>query len=125
MVLFTSSCGNRTHKKKKSGQCYNISNVAIKEFNDANYLTLTKYSTVDGANNLNIERQDDVQKKTRQLKVQFPPDGIDYVQSYLSCNKCHSKIIDGDKKNHQVFRVWPNATEDQTSPIQSFWHDAM
>ena len=99
----------------KSGQCYNISNVAIEEFNYANYLTLTKYSTVDGANNLNIERQDDVPEKTRQLKVQFPPDGIDYVQSYLSCNKCHSKIIDGDKKNHQVFQVWPNATEDQMS----------
>ena len=36
--------------------------------------------------------------KTQQLKVQFPPDGINYVQSYLSCNKCHSKVMHSDKK---------------------------
>lgn len=30
--------------------------------------------------------------------MRFPPDGINFVQSYLSCNKCHSKVIDSDKK---------------------------
>ena len=82
----------------KSGQCYNLSNVAIKEFNGTNYLTLTKYSNVTEATKLNITRHDDVPDNIQQVQVQFPPDGINYVQSYLSCNKCHSKVIDSDKK---------------------------
>ena len=86
------------HKENETGQCYNISNVAIKEFTGANYLTLTKYSAVIKANKLNITRQDDVPDNIRQLKVQFPPDGINYVQSYLSRNKCHSKVMYSDRK---------------------------
>ena len=82
----------------KSGQCYNLSNVPIKEFNGTNYLTLTKYSNVTEATKLNITRHDDVPDNIQQVQVQFPPDGINYVQSYLSCNKCHSKVIDTDKK---------------------------
>ena len=85
-------------RKMKSGQCYNLSNVAIREFNGTNYLTLTKYSNVTEATKLNITRQDDVPDNIQQVQVQFPPDGINYVQSYLSCNKCHSKVIDTDKK---------------------------
>jgi len=81
----------------KSNQCYNLSNVAIKEFNGTNYLTLTKYSNVTEATKLNITRHDDVPDNI-QVQVQFPPDGINYVQSYLTCNKCHSKVIDSDKK---------------------------
>ena len=50
------------------------------------------------ANKLNITRQDDVPDNIRQLKVQFPPDGINYVQSYLSRNKCHSKVMYSDRK---------------------------
>ena len=86
------------HKENETGQCYNISNAAIKEFSGANYLTLTKYSAVIKANKLNITRQDDVPDNIRQLKVQFPPDGINYVQSYLSRNKCHSKVMYSDRK---------------------------
>lgn len=33
-------------RKMKSVQSYNVSNVAVKEFNGANYLTLTKYGMV-------------------------------------------------------------------------------
>ena len=90
--------GEQGTRKMKSGQCYNIANVAIKEFNGTNYLTLTKYSNVTEATKLNITRQDDVPDNIQQVQVQFPPDGINYVQSYLSCNKCHSKVIDTDKK---------------------------
>ena len=85
-------------RKMKSGQCYNLANVAIKEFNGTNYLTLTKYSNVTEATKLNITRHDEVPDNIQQVQVQFPPDGINYVQSYLSCNKCHSKVIDTDKK---------------------------
>ena len=67
----------------KSGLCYTISNVAIKEFNGASYLTLTKHSTVNEAEELNIDRQGDIPDKPQELKVQFPPDRINYVQSYL------------------------------------------
>lgn len=82
----------------KSGSCYTISNVAIKQFNGTKYLALTKHSTITEAKELNIDRQDDIPDKTQELKVQFSPDGINYVPSYLSCNKCHSKVIPSDKK---------------------------
>lgn len=82
----------------KSGSCYTISNVAIKQFNGTKYLALTKHSTITEVKELNIDRQDDIPDKTQELKVQFPPDGINYVPSYLSCNKCHSKVIPSDKK---------------------------
>ena len=78
-------------KKCKSGQCYILSNVAIKEFNDAEYLTLTRFSTVNETDKLTVTRQDDVPDiNKKQMKVTFPPDGINYVQLHLSCNKCHS-----------------------------------
>ena len=104
-ALFTDNSGSlrlvlweQDIRKIKSGQCYNISNVAIKEFNGANYLTLTKHSTINGADKLKIDREDDVPDRTQQLVVQFPPDGINYVQSYLTCNKCRSKVMPSDKK---------------------------
>ena len=104
-AMFTDNSGSlrlvlweQDTRKMKSGQCYNLANVAIKEFNGTNYLTLTKYSNVTEATKLNITRHDDVPDNIQQVQVQFPPDGINFVQSYLSCNKCHSKVIDTDKK---------------------------
>lgn len=104
-ALFTDNSGSlhlvlweQDIRKMETGQCYTIPNVAINEFNAANYLTLTKHSTVNEADKLKIDRQDDVPDKTQQLKVQFPPDRINYVQSYLSCNKCHSKTMLSYKK---------------------------
>lgn len=97
--LFTDSSGflrlvlwEQDTRKMKSSQSYNVSNVAIKEFNGANYLTLTKYGMVIEANKLKITRQNDVPDNIQQLKVQFPPDGVNYFQYYLSCNKCHSNV---------------------------------
>lgn len=94
--LFTDSSGflrlvlwEQDTRKMKSSQSYNVSNL---EFNGANYLTLTKYGMVIEANKLKITRQNDVPDNIQQLKVQFPPDGINYVQYYLSCNKCHSNV---------------------------------
>ena len=94
--LFTDSSGflrlvlwEQDTTKMKSSQSYNVSNL---EFNGANYLTLTKYGMVIEANKLKITRQNDVPDNIQQLKVQFPPDGINYVQYYLSCNKCHSNV---------------------------------
>lgn len=104
-TMFTDNSGSlrlvlweQDKKKMKSRQCYNLSHVAIKEFNGTNYLTLTKYSNVTEATKLNVTRHDDVPDTIQQVQVQFPPDGINYVQSYLSCNKCHSKVINSDKK---------------------------
>ena len=63
-ALFTDNSGSlrlvlweQDTRKMKSGHCYNISNVTIKEFNGVNYLTLTK------ADKLQIDRQDDVPDK--------------------------------------------------------------
>ena len=32
------------------------------------------------------------------MQMAFPPEGINYVQQYLSCNKCHAKVMDSPKK---------------------------
>ena len=65
-----------TQKNKIWLVLHHIKNVAIQEFNGANYLTLTKHSTINEAEELNIDRQDDIPDKTLDLKVQFTPDGI-------------------------------------------------
>ena len=54
--------------------------VAMKDPNGVNYLTLAKHSTANEASKLKIAQQNDVPDKTRQLKVQFPPDGVNYVR---------------------------------------------
>lgn len=109
VALFTDNSGSlrlvlweQDTRKMKSGLCYNLSHAAIKECNGANYLTLTNYSAVNEAVKLKIERQNDVTDKTQQLKVQFPADGINYVQSYLSCSKCHSKVMHVTRKSSNV-----------------------
>ena len=50
--------------------------VAMKDLNGVNYLTLAKHNTAMEASKLKIVQQNDVPDKTRQLKVQFPPDGV-------------------------------------------------
>ena len=52
----------------------------MKDLNGVNYLTLAKHSTANEASKLKIAQQNDVPDKTRQLKVQFPPDGVNYVR---------------------------------------------
>lgn len=60
----------------KSGQCYKISNVALKRFSGAKYSTLTKNNTINEADRLRIDREEVVLEKTQQIKLQFPPEGI-------------------------------------------------
>ena len=50
--------------------------VAMKDLNGVNYLTLAKHNTAMEASKLKIVQQNDVPDKTRQLKVQFPTDGV-------------------------------------------------
>ena len=81
----------------QSGQCYSMTNVAVKDYNGTNYLTLTKHTKVNAAE-LQVDRQDVAVDNGKQMQVAFPPEGINYVQQYLSCNKCHAKVMDSPKK---------------------------
>ena len=84
-------------KRVESKQCYHIRNVAVKSYGGANYLTFTKHTMLEKAN-LDITRQDAETTKANHHQVTFPPDGINYVQHYFSCNKCHSKLTNDERK---------------------------
>lgn len=60
----------------KSGQCYKISNVALKGFSGTKYSTLTKNNTINEADRLRIDWEEVVLEKKQQIKLQFPPEGI-------------------------------------------------
>lgn len=70
-----------------------MTNVAVKDYNGTNYLTLTKHTKLNAAE-LQVDRQDVAVDNGKQMQVAFPPDGINYVQQYLSCNKSHAKVMD-------------------------------
>ncbi|CAH3151381.1 unnamed protein product, partial [Porites evermanni] len=103
-ALFTDNTGSvrlvlweQDTTKMQSGQCYSMTNVAVKDYNGTNYLTLTKHTKVNAAE-LQVDRQDVAVDNGKQMQVAFPPEGINYVQQYLSCNKCHAKVMDSPKK---------------------------
>ena len=80
-----------------TGTCYNITNMAVKEYGVTKYLTLTRHSTIESIQ-VNIDRQDTSDVKTETTQHQFPPDGVNYVQQFLACNKCHSKLVNNASK---------------------------
>ena len=63
------------------------------DYNGTNYLTLTKHTKVNAAE-LQVDRQDVAVDNGKQMQVGI----INYVQQYLSCNKCHAKVMDSPKK---------------------------
>lgn len=81
--------------KVTSQHCYDIKNISVREYQDSNCLTFNKHTTVHEVNKT-IERLDDLSNAPEQQKINFPPEGINYVQRFLSCNKCHTKIIAAD-----------------------------
>ena len=80
-----------------TGTCYNIKNVAVKEYGLTKYLTHTRHSTTESIQ-INIDRQDTSNVTTETNQHQFPPDGVNYVQQFLTCNKCHSKLVNNTSK---------------------------
>ena len=47
---------------------------------------------------INIDPQDTSDVKTETTQHQFPPDGVNYVQQFLACNKCQSKLVNNTSK---------------------------
>ena len=83
--------------KVNTGTCYNIKNIAVKEYGDTKYLTLTRHSKIESIE-ISIHRQDTSDVKTETTQQQFPPDGVNYVQQFLTCNKCQSKLANNTSK---------------------------
>lgn len=55
----------------QSGQCYGITNVVVKEYNGASYLTLTKNSKVNAAE-LQVTREDVAAGNSQQIEGAVP-----------------------------------------------------
>ena len=75
-----------------TGTCDSIKNVAVKEYGETKYLTLTRHSKIESIQ-ININREDTSDVKTETTQHQFPPDGVNFVQQFLTCNKCQSKLV--------------------------------
>ena len=69
-------------KKMQSSHCYKITHVAVKEYNELNYITFTE-NTTRKPNTNNIEREDEQVVMAEQLNVKLPSDGIHYVKKYM------------------------------------------
>jgi len=98
-ALFTDDTGsirtvlweNDIHKVT-SKHCYDIKNISVREYQDSNYLTFNKHTTVQEVTKT-IERPDDLSIVPENQTINFPPDGgVNYVQRFRSCNKCHTKL---------------------------------
>lgn len=81
--------------KVTSQHCYNIKNTSLREYQDSNYLEFNKHTSLQEVNTT-IQRPDDVSHAADQQKLNFPQEGINYVQTFFSCNKCHTKIMAAD-----------------------------
>ena len=84
-------------KKVSSTRCYKIIKLAVKDYNNSKYLTFTRRTTLEPVE-LSIEREDELNVKAEQLKVQSPPQGVNFVEHFLTCKKCHSKVVDNATK---------------------------
>ena len=102
-VIFTDNTGSirvvlweKDIQRVPTGTCYNIKDIAVKEYGETKYLTLTRHSTIESIQ-INIDRQDTIDVKTETTQHQFPPDavnyGVNYVQQFLAskiikCSEC-------------------------------------
>lgn len=90
-----------------SGTCYDIKNIAVKEYGDTKYLSFTRHTTIESIQ-IKIEREDTNNVKTETIELQLSPDGVNYVQHFLTCNKWHSKLVRKQcHKNYQKHRILP------------------
>ena len=64
-----------------TGTCYNIKNIAVKEYGETKYLTPTRHSTIESVQ-INIDQQDTSDVKTETTQCQFPPDGVNYGNNF-------------------------------------------
>ena len=80
-------------QKVKSKLCYYIKNIAVRKYGDKNYLTLNRQTTIEEIA-MTVDRFDDESETAHQHIINLPSDGINYLQRFISCKKCHAKIVD-------------------------------
>ena len=79
-------------QKITSGCTYELSNVAIKTYQDVKYATLNAKSTTKIAHAV-VNRDDDITVDIILHNVLCPADGVKSINRQLSCFKCHTKVV--------------------------------
>ena len=69
------------HKKIASGETHKLTNIIVKSFQNAPYLTLTRDSTIEACKTT-IEREDDNSFKKNTKKFAFPPHVVKRINRY-------------------------------------------
>ena len=85
-------------EKVKSGCSYELKKLPVRRFQENKYITLNMRSTINSTDEV-IERTDDVVEECELNSVDCPAEGVQSLKRYLSCNKCHTKIVPMTGKN--------------------------
>ena len=84
-------------QKITSGCTYELSNVAVKTYQDVKYATLNAKSTTKIAHAV-VNRDDDIAVDPILHNVLCPADGVKSINRHLSCFKCHTVVPIPGKK---------------------------
>lgn len=82
----------------QSESSYKLTNVMVRKYDNKKYLTLNKQSLITTTQE-EFNPQDDAAVQNQILTVQSPATGVKPLNRFLSCSKCHTKVIAvSDKK---------------------------
>jgi hypothetical protein len=84
--------------KIKSGCHYKISRAVVKQYEGNKYITINRKSDIKQST-VTVQLEDQVNLGGNLQFVECPAEGVDAINKFLSCNRCHVKLVTvADKK---------------------------
>jgi hypothetical protein len=84
--------------KIKSGCHYKISRAVVKQYEGNKYITINRKSDIKQST-VTVQLEDQVNLGGNLQFVECPVEGVDAINKFLSCNRCHVKLVTvADKK---------------------------
>lgn len=77
--------------RMKSGSHYTISRAVVKEYEGNKYLTMNKKSEIKEST-ATVDLEDQVNLQGNLQFVECPAEGVESINNFLSCNRCHVKV---------------------------------
>ena len=82
----------------KSGCHYKISRAVVKEYEGNKYITLNRKSDIKESS-VAVQLEDQVNLGENLQFVECPAEGVEAINKFLTCNRCHVKLVTlADKK---------------------------
>ena len=77
--------------KVQSGSHYKISRAVVKEYEGSKYLTMNRKSAIEQTT-ATVHLEDQMNLQANLQFVECPAEGVDSINKFLSCNRCHVKV---------------------------------